>query len=212
MSEGRLTIRQAAERLNCPRRTVRAMLRGGLLAGEKVKGRWRVEAVRVEDLRALTTSAPPSLFSRGRIHRSITSRAYPCFPNRMQKLISLRARRSAAMRDIDPGMVEVSITLAGLAGAIAALLPDMVDLMESARLLVAVGAGAVSVLSSYSALWLLARYRLKGKSPEGLREIAALLSSPGKVGPYWLLALGLLVWLVLSILIICLAVHSRVNP
>jgi len=105
---------------------------------------------------------------------------------------------SAPLCEIDVGMVEVSIALAGIAGAVAGFLPD---LLESAKPLVAILGGVTSILSSYSALWLLARYCLKGESAAGLSEVAELVLKPGKVGPYWFLALGLLFWLVLSIVI-----------
>lgn len=182
MSDEWLNPQQAAECLNCPSETVRAMLRGGLLAGEKLNGRWRVKAAKVEALRVVMTSAPP-----------------PSTPVPRDK--------------VDPGIVEVTMALAGIAAAIAAFLPKAAILPESLVSLgtimvgtVAVLAGIVAAFSAYSALWFLAWYRVEGESAAGLSEIKKLLFSPVDFGPYWLVAWGLLVWLVLSVLVGAMAV------
>jgi hypothetical protein len=112
-------------------------------------------------------------------------------------------------------MVEVTMALASIAAAVATFLPNPTDLPDPLRLIgplltavVASLAGVVAVLSAYGALWLLARYCLEGESATGFSEIKALLSSPRRIGPYWLVSLSLLVWLVLSVLVGALAVVS----
>lgn len=183
MSNEWLTPQQAAEVLGCSVETVRAMLRDGLLSGKKVKGQWRVKAVEVERLQSMKLSA-------------LAPELPPSSP---------------LLKKVEPGMVEVSVALAGIAAAIAAILPGMTGVPEILRLLVAVLSGILAVFSAYSALWLLARYCLERETPLGFGEIWALLTSPEKVGPYWFVALGLLAWLVLSVFIGVLAV-VRVRP
>ncbi len=112
--------------------------------------------------------------------------------------------------DIDPGMVEVSMALAGVALAIAAFLPGIAGMAALLRIFVAVLSGGVAFFSSYSALWLLACYclgvGLKESGLFGFREVRKLLISTYKVGPYWFMALGLLFLLALSVFVVALAV------
>lgn len=101
---------------------------------------------------------------------------------------------------VDPGLVEVSIALAGIAIAMAAFLPGVRSLSKELQVLVAILTGIMATSSTYTALWLLAQYCQKGKSPNGFKEILALLGD-FSLGPYWLLAISLLIWLVLGTLI-----------
>jgi hypothetical protein len=108
----------------------------------------------------------------------------------------------------DPGMVEVSIGLAGIATAIAAFIPGLVGIPEVVRLLVAMFSSVVAAISAYSALWLLARYchTATPRSDDlGLTEIRALLRNP-KLGPSWLLAVCSVLLFLLSIFVGALAV------
>jgi len=177
MSDEWLTPQQVAETLNCSVATVRAMLRDGILSGEKVKGQWQVKASGVERIQSVKSLAPAP-----------------------------RLPASSPLVKVDPGMVEVSMALAGIAAAIAAILPGVAGIAENLKLFVALLSGILAVFSAYSALWLLARYCLEKPSLLGFEEIWSLLTNPARVGPYWLVALGLLVWLVLSALIGVLAV------
>ena len=107
----------------------------------------------------------------------------------------------------DPGMVEVSIGLAGIATAIAALIPGLAGISEVVRLTVALFSSVVAAISAYSALWLLARCcRTAPPRSEdlGLAEIWALLRNP-KIGPSWLLAVLSVLLFALSILVGILA-------
>jgi hypothetical protein len=153
------------------------MVRDGILLGQKVDGQWQIEADAVEQIRSVKPSTQ-------------TSGLPPSSPPPR----------------VDPGMVEVSMALAGIAAAIATILSGADGIPENLRTLVALLSGIVAVFSAYSALWLLARYCLGRPSLLGFEEIGALLTNPASVGPYWLVALGLVVWLVLSVLIGALAV------
>lgn len=184
MSDEWLTIQQAADRLSCRTETVRAMLRDRLLSGEKVKGQWRVKAVEVERIQPVKPSAP-----------------VPEPP------------ASSSLLEDGPGMVEVSIALAGVATAIAAFLPGISGIPEILRLIVATVSSAVALLSAYGALWLLARYCLlrycligesllgTGESLLGIREVWTLLKNSDKIGPYKFIVGGLLFLLTLSIFV-----------
>jgi len=177
MSDKWLTPQQVAEILGCSVRTVRAMLRDGLLSGEKAEGQWRVKAGEVERIQSVDPSVP-----------------VPEPP------------ASSSLLEVQPGMVEVSLALSGIAAAIAAILPSISIMTEDLRFFVALFAGFLAVFSAYSALWLLARYCCVEKgSLLGFKEIFALLTSPVRNGPYWFLGLGLFAWLVLSVLIGALA-------
>jgi hypothetical protein len=124
----------------------------------------------------------------------------------LEQVRALKNSAPSKASEVSPGMVEVSITLAGIAAAIATFLPGVGSLPDTLRLVVAVLAGIVAVFSAYSALWLLARYCLKkGESVTGVSEIVALLTSL-HIGPYWFVAWGLFLWLVLSFLVSLLAV------
>ncbi len=102
----------------------------------------------------------------------------------------------------DPGMVEVSIALSGIATAIAAILQSIATLPEALRLIVAGVAGVIAVFSAYSSLWLLANYCSGEKlSSSGLAEIWDLLSNPNRFRSYWFLAIGLTMWLMLAFFI-----------
>jgi len=177
MSDEWLTTKRAAEILDCSAETVRAMAHDKILSGEKVSGQWQVKKDGVERIQSLKPSAP-----------------VPELPASLPPL------------KVDPGMVEVSMALAGIAAAIAAILPGVSGITENLKLLVAFLSGILAVFSAYSALWLLARYCLEKPSRTGFAEIWELLKNPERVGPYWLVALGLLVWLVLSALIGALAI------
>ena len=173
MSDEWLAPQQAAEVLGCSVETVRAMLRDGLLSGKKVKGQWRVKVVEVERIQPMKPSAPV-----------------------------LEPPVSSSPLKIDPGMVEVSLALSGIAAAIAAILPGIPTMAENLKLLVALLAGVLAVFSAYSALWLLARHCCpETTSLLGFKEIVTLLTSPERMGPYWFLGWGLVAWLVLSVLI-----------
>jgi len=172
MSNEWLTPQQAGDILGCSVETVRAMLRDGVLCGEKVKGQWRIKATEVRK-----PSPEPEV---------------PV---------------SSPLLKIDPGMMEVSIALAGIAAAIAALLPGAIGVAEGLRLFVALLAGILAIFSAYRSLWLLARYCLSEEnSPLGLKEIWTLLTNPARFGPYWFVTLGLVIWLVLSGLIGALSI------
>jgi len=184
MSDEWLAPRQAAEAIGCSVETVRAMLRDGLLSGKKVNGQWRVKAVEVERMQSMKCSTPPP-----------------------------EPPASSSLVKVDPGMVEVSIALAGVATAIAAFLPGISRIPEILRLIVATVSSAVALLSAYGALWLLARYCLSrycftgesfleiGESLLGIREVWALLKNSDKIGPYKFIVGGLLFLLALSVLV-----------
>ena len=107
----------------------------------------------------------------------------------------------------EPGLVEVSIGLAGIATAIAALVPGLGGVSEGVRLTVALLSSVVAAVSAYSALWLLARccHTAPTRSDDlGLTEIWALLSNP-KIGPSWLLAVLSVLLFLLSIVLGILA-------
>ena len=173
MPDESLTPGQAATCLGCSAKTIRSMLRDGLLPGNKVNGQWQVETAAVEELSIILSPAKtpqPSL-------------------------------------EVDLGMVEASVALAGIAAAIAAILPGISGAPETFRLMVAILAGILAVFSAYGALWLLACFCNCGESASGLREILTLLTSPSSVKPcYWFMALALLIWLIVSGLIGVLAV------
>jgi len=149
------------------------MLDDGLFSGKKIKGEWCVNAVEVEWIQSIKLSAP-----------------------------LLVPPASSSLLEVEPGMVEVSLALSGIAAAIAAILPSIPAVAENLRLFVALLAGILAVFSAYSALWLLARYCCpETKSLLGFKEISALLTSPERNGPYWFVGWGLVTWLVLSVLI-----------
>ena len=170
----------------------------------------------IEDLEALSTESDKSHMSKPKAPPTETAPEPGVPPAEVKKpgkrvafREQVRALKNSApsmASKISPGMVEVSIALAGIAAAIATFLPGVDSLPEMLRLVVAVLAGAVAVFSAYSALWLLARYCLEGESTAGVSEIVALLLSPMKAGPYWFMALGLVAWLVLSLLVGILAI------
>ncbi len=116
--------------------------------------------------------------------------------------------------DVDPGMVEVTIALAGVATAIAAFLPGISGISEIPRLIAATVSSAVALLSAYGALWLLARYCLlhycltgeslflgAKESLSGRKEVWKLLKNLDKIGPYKFIVVGLLFLLVLSVFV-----------
>lgn len=185
MSDERLTPQQVAEILGCSVRTVRAMLRDGLLSGEKVEGQWRVNAGEVERIQSVKPPAP----------------------------LPVPPASSSLLEDDPAGMVEVSIALAGVATAIAAFLPGIGDIPKILKLVVATVSSAVALLSAYGALWLLARYCLSrycltgesplgaGESLLGIREVWTLLKNSEKIGPYKFIVGGLLFLLVLSVFV-----------
>jgi excisionase family DNA binding protein len=189
MSDEWLASRQAAEALGCSVETVRAMLRNGLLSGKKVNGQWRVKAVEVERIQSMKPSAPvPEPLASSALHK----------------------------HKVDPGMVEVSIALAGVATAIAAFLPGITGVPEILKLIVATVSSAVALLSAYGALWLLARYCLPrycltgesllgiGESLSrryGIREVWTLLKNSDEIGPYKFIVGGLLFLLLLSVFV-----------
>jgi excisionase family DNA binding protein len=176
MSDEWLTPRQAATQLSCSVETIRSILRDGLLSGKKMNGQWRVRAYEVEILGTIKGSEKPP-----RTSPPISS-------------------------EVNPGLIEVSVALAAIATAIAAILPGISGASETFRLATAIMAGVLAVLSAYSALWLLACYRIGPGSVFGLREIWKLLFSPDPVKPYSLMAWALVVWLALSALIGALAI------
>jgi excisionase family DNA binding protein len=179
-----LTAQQTAETLDCSVKTVRAMLRDGILAGEKVKDQWRVKADEVEWIQSVKPSAP------------VAEPPAPPLPFH-----------------VDPGMVEVSIALAGIATAIAAFLPQISSIPEILKLIVAAVSSSVALLSAYGALWLLARYCLRryclaresllgtGESLLGRMELWTLLRNSLKIGPYKFIVGGLLFLLALSVIV-----------
>jgi excisionase family DNA binding protein len=206
MSDDWLTAQQAAELLGCTDKTIRGMLRDELLRGRKLpSGEWRVSKADIESLLHWSSA------------RQLTPTSEPL--------------DSAA--PVESGMVEASMALAGIAAAIAAFLSELdqnaVGDAFYFTLPTTFLSGVLAILSSYSALWLLARYYLReisrlgieengrlsqgraGCRPRwfatlGFEEILLLLKNPSKRGPYWFVALGLLVWLVLSAFIGSLAV------
>lgn len=103
---------------------------------------------------------------------------------------------------VDPGMVEVCVALAGIATAIIALSFVMSDTAAGLRIMLWILGGYLLIFSSYAALWFLARYCLEGDSFLGFEEIWVLLKSSTALGPYWFLAMGVLILLVLSILVV----------
>jgi hypothetical protein len=117
--------------------------------------------------------------------------------------------------EVDAGMVEVTLALAGVATAIAAILPAIGDIPKILSLVVAAASSAVAFFSAYSALWLLARYCCTGGSQTGtnesglkflgIGEVVALLKSWTELGPYAFIVIGLLFLLVLSLAIGVLA-------
>jgi hypothetical protein len=121
--------------------------------------------------------------------------------------------------EVDIGMVEVTLALAGVGTAIAAILPGIGDIPKTLSLVVATVAAAssaVAFFSAYSALWLLARYCCTGESQTGtdesglkflgIGEVMALLKSWTELGPYTFVVIGLLFLLVLSFAVGILAV------
>jgi hypothetical protein len=176
-----LAPQEAAEKLGCSEETVRAMLDDGLFSGKKVKGEWWVNAVEVEWIQSIKLSAP--------------------LPE---------PSVSSSLLKVDPGMVEVSIALAGVATAIAAFLPGIDGIPEILKLVVATVPSAVALISAYGALWLLARYCLPrdcltGESLLGIAEVWTLLKNWYKIGPYMLIVGGLLFLLALSVFLGILA-------
>jgi hypothetical protein len=164
------------------------MLRDALISGKKVDGLWQVKAVEVEQLRGVVVSVP------------VQAQPPPTPTGR---------------RKVDAGMVEVTMALASIAAAVATFLPNPTDLPDPLRVagpyltgIIASLAGFVAALSAYGALWLLARYCVEEESVTGFREIRALLFNPRGTGPFWLVSLSLLVWLILSLLVGALAVVS----
>jgi len=116
--------------------------------------------------------------------------------------------RQVESPDVDPGMVEVSIAVAGIAMAIAALLPGLNGISDAVRLTVAIISSVVAALSSYSALWLLAWHcQVEDTHSDdlGIKEIIILLRSTN-FGPIWLISLVSLFLFSLSILVGVLAV------
>lgn len=115
--------------------------------------------------------------------------------------------------EVDIGMVEVTLALAGVAAAIAAILPGIGDIPKILGLAVAAVSSAVAFFSAYAALWLLARYCCTGGSQTGksgskflgIAEVVALLKSWTELGPYMFIVIGLLFLLVLSLVIGILA-------
>jgi hypothetical protein len=124
------------------------------------------------------------------------------------------------VKEVDPGMVEASMALAGIAGAIALFLPTTDRIAGNLRLYVGLLASIMAVFSAYSALLFLARYCLKKESETGAKEIlllllfpiASLLNSSStkdipsiKLVPYWIVAVGLAAWFVMSVILIIFA-------
>ena len=58
MSDEWLSLQQAADVLDCSTETVGAMLRDGLLCGEKMEGRWRIKTPEVERIRSVNPPVP----------------------------------------------------------------------------------------------------------------------------------------------------------
>jgi len=179
MSNQWLTPKQAAEILGCSTQTIRAMLQDGLLSGEKVNGRWLAKAVEVERIKLSNASTPAHELSG---------------PSRTL--------------EVDPGMIEVSIALAAGAAAILTILPNLAGVPEGPKVMVLFLAGILAIYTAYTALWLLARYCVKGESFLGFTEIWTLLHEPARFGPYWLLAIAVLVWWIMSNLISILLVFA----
>lgn len=183
MSDEWLTPQQAAECLNCLPETVRVMLCDGFLPGKKVKGQWWVKAVEVERIQPMKPSVP-----------------VPEPP------------ASSSLPKVDPGMMEASIALTGVAAATGAFLPGISSISEIVGLIVAVVFSAVTFYSFYGALWLLARYCLQrycltgesllgtGESLLGIEEIFTLFRNLDKIGPYKFMAGGLLFLPILPVL------------
>lgn len=170
-----LTPEEVADALGCPAERVNATIQDKLRSGEDIQLHWQIKASEVERLRAW-------------IHADRTE----------------PSARTAARNKVEAGMVEASMALTGIASALAAVLPGMKGTSESVW--VAFWAGILAVLSAYSALWLLALWWLapdehEKTSPLGFKEIGSLLWSLGDAGPYWFVALGLIVWLVGSAVI-----------
>jgi len=189
MSDEWVTPQQVAEISGYSARTVRAMLRDGIISGEKVGGQWRVKADEVERIQFVGTSVP----------------------------VAKLPASSSLFGDDTAGMIEVSIALAGVATAIAAFLPEADDISRILKLAVAAVSSAVALFSAYSALWLLAcccidHYRLtgesllgEGESLSGRREVWTLLTNLGKIGPYKSIVAGLIFLLALSVFVGILA-------
>jgi hypothetical protein len=117
--------------------------------------------------------------------------------------------------EVDAGIVEINLALAGIATAIAAILPAIGDIPKILSLVVATASCGVAVFSAYSALWALARYCCKGVSQTGTgesglkfpggTEVVALFKNWNRLGPYTFTIIGLLFLLVLSFAIGILA-------
>ena len=101
--------------------------------------------------------------------------------------------------NVDPGMVEISIALAALATTVATFLPST-EIFEDFDVLVAVLSSIFATFSSFSALWFLALYCLENKKP---LAFLTLIGSPS-YGPFWLLALALLIFLGISLFLLTL--------
>jgi excisionase family DNA binding protein len=197
MTDDWLTAKQAGEMLGCETDAIYEMLGANLLQGHKENRQWQINKADVEalldwvDARELT----PAL------------------------------EHQPATMPVESGMVEVSMALGGLAATITAFLPGLTNVYNPYLVIMATFfSGVLAMLSCYSALWLLARYYLEESARlgfevqrmqldnrtkgcvrwfgvVGLAEIAVFLRHPTKRGPYWILALALLVWLWLSFFI-----------
>ena len=173
-----MTTGEAAKILNCSPSTVIGLIKAGHLKGEKRRGKWMI---RIEDVQAWRNKHAESSTEQSR-------------------------DENLELPPIDVGMIEVSIALVGISAALAALLPAAVPPnLYWAKQIMVVFVGGLSVYSAYSAMWLLAVYSLKKTSRTGIPEIWELLGAT-YLGPYWFMALGLVLWLMLSFLVFYIAI------
>ena len=192
----------SAKHLNCPDFELEIDLGSGQ-EYPKMKCQWRLNAVEVEEVQLMKSSAPvpdapPPMSPEPLSEHPSSPPSVPASEQPSSPPPAATANKSLLQplpKDVDAGMVEVCAALTGIAAAIAAILLDTAGMTENIRVFVAVWAGTLAVLSAYSALWLLAVYLKLGDSLLGFKEILELLKSPAKLRPYWLMALSLLIWL-----------------
>jgi hypothetical protein len=162
-----LNTAQVAQELGLRPTEVRNLIRYKVLSAQQVSGRYLVARATLERYKSQATSSPQ---------------------NRL--LVT------------EVGLIEISIALTGAAAAIMAVVPNVVAASLFVRAAIYFVSLIVSFASLYTSLWLLGEYtedtqRLVVKrwadSEAGVGHIWALLINRKTGGPYWLLALTLMI-------------------
>lgn len=103
--------------------------------------------------------------------------------------------------DIDLGIVEVGLALAGFAAAIATILTSIQEIDFILRLGLSFAIGVVAAISAYGSLQLLMQYCISRKDVLSFYEMVRLLLNPQQIGPYWFVAFAFAILLPISFLI-----------